>query len=166
MTPLYGHVSPETSYVVNDYPYGFQLRCKIRYWLERHPKRGWRFCSQTTNPKRGDTWNKPKASTYVRFAACMFLNDENHVTWDGISEYAEAPNALAFVQKYPGADMSTLVDWATMKACFEDQCATGNIVCTINGQVRPDSEADTARHVADAATWKQVATLLGRPIAA
>jgi hypothetical protein len=43
------------------------LRCKIRYWLEFHPKRGFRFVSQTTNPKRGNVWNKPKASTFMRF---------------------------------------------------------------------------------------------------
>jgi len=39
--------------LVEDYPYGFRLRCKIRFWLEYAPKRGFRFVSQTTNPKRG-----------------------------------------------------------------------------------------------------------------
>ena len=28
------HISPETAYVIDDYPYGFRLRCRIRYWLE------------------------------------------------------------------------------------------------------------------------------------
>ena len=31
---LQGHTTIDTAFVVNDYPYGFRLRCKIRYWLE------------------------------------------------------------------------------------------------------------------------------------
>ena len=63
-TPLYGHTSEATAYVVADYPYGFRERTQIRYWLEHKPKKGWRFVSQTLNPKTS-RWNKPKASTYV-----------------------------------------------------------------------------------------------------
>ncbi len=70
VTPLLGHTSEETAYLVNDYPYGFRLRCQIRYWMEYDKKRGFRFCSQTTNPKReGTHWNKPKKSTYYYVAA-------------------------------------------------------------------------------------------------
>lgn len=65
MKVLWGHNSAETAYVVADYPYGFRLRCQIRYWLEYRKGKGFRFVSQTTNPKRpGEVWNKPKASTY------------------------------------------------------------------------------------------------------
>src|SRR6266566_9627426 len=87
MNILKGHVSPETAFVVDDYPYGFRLRCKIRYWLEYAPKRGVRFVSQTSNPKRGNVWNKPKASTYCRFGGCMVLDEQGHVKWSGLSEY-------------------------------------------------------------------------------
>ena len=87
---LSGHVSPETAYVVADYPYGFRLRCQIRYWLEYKPKQGVRLVSQTTNPKRGDVWNKPKASTYCRFGGCMFLDENDHVQWSGLTEYGDA----------------------------------------------------------------------------
>jgi hypothetical protein len=38
MQILKGHISQETAYLVDDYPYGFRLRCKIRYWLEYQPK--------------------------------------------------------------------------------------------------------------------------------
>jgi hypothetical protein len=80
MQILSGHVSPESAYVVDDYPYGFRLRCKIRYWLEYAPRKGFRFVSQTTNPKAaGEVWNKPKASTYASIAGAMFLDDSNHV---------------------------------------------------------------------------------------
>lgn len=64
---LTGHVSEETSKLVEDYPYGRQ-RTQIRYWIETVKGKGDRFCSQTLNPKTG-RWNKPKKSTYtpVRF---------------------------------------------------------------------------------------------------
>ena len=74
MKLLKGHTSPETAYLVADYPYGFTLRCQIRYWLEWHHTRGFRFVSQTTNPKRpGIVWNKPKASTYSKFGGAMYV---------------------------------------------------------------------------------------------
>ncbi len=90
---LTGHVSPETAYVVDDYPYGFKLRCKIRYWIETKKGKGQRVVSQTTNPKASvEIWNKPKASTYseVRF---LILNESNgHVENDGIDIYAGPSN--------------------------------------------------------------------------
>lgn len=96
---LSGHTSPETAYVVDDYPYGFRLRCKIRYWLEHDLKRGFRFCSQTTNPKvEGERWNAPKKSTYTMLAI-MGLNDEGHVTWTGCSIY-DFDKVAAFGETY------------------------------------------------------------------
>ncbi len=85
--PLTGHTSPETAYVVHDYPYGFKLRCKMRYWLERDAKRGYRLCTQTTNPKKaGEVWNAPKKSTYTMLAI-MGLDEKGHVVWTGCSIY-------------------------------------------------------------------------------
>lgn len=76
---LVGHTSPETAYVVADYPYSWQLRCKIRYWIEYKAKFGYRLMSQTTNPKRpGEVWNTPKASTYS-FLLWMYLDEQDHV---------------------------------------------------------------------------------------
>jgi len=67
---LVGHVDADTAYVVDDYPYGGGLRCRIRYWIDTDISRGhagWqRFVSQTTNPRRaGQPWNHPKQSTYA-----------------------------------------------------------------------------------------------------
>lgn len=99
LKPLTGHTSQETAYVVEDYPYGFTLRCKIRYWLEYSPKKGFRFCSQTTNPKKaGEAWNAPKKSTYTMLAI-MGVNDEGHVTWTGCSIY-DFDKLAEFGEKY------------------------------------------------------------------
>lgn len=124
------HISPETAYVVDDYPYGFRLRCKIRYWLEYDAKRGVRFVSQTTNPKRGNAvWNKPKASTYARFGGAMFLDDEGHCRWDGLSEYTNGAEASAWRDTYgaavPEAAQQAMNDWVEIKLIYDDLVANG-----------------------------------------
>jgi hypothetical protein len=53
----------ECAWMVADYPYGFKLRTKIRYWIETKKEFGQREVSQTMNPKNGK-WNEPKKSTY------------------------------------------------------------------------------------------------------
>lgn len=123
MQLLFNHTSPETAYVVDDYPYGFTLRCKIRYWLEYHPKRGFRFMSQTSNPKRGHIWNKPKASTYARFGAAMLINDIGHVQWASLGEYCTAQEAKAFLDTYgdavPTDGLNMLKKWIAAKTAYE-----------------------------------------------
>lgn len=100
MRQLLGHTSPETAYVVEDYPYGFRLRCKIRYWIETKPGFGQRFVSQTTNPKKaGEVWNKPKASTYHPVLV-MGLNNDDHVVNVGLSPYAGGPEIRDFMQRF------------------------------------------------------------------
>ena len=98
---LKGHVSPETAYVVNDYPYGYRLRCQIRYWIEFKPKFGFRFMSQTTNPKRpGTVWNTPKGGTYSMFGMAMFLDEKTgHVHHAGLGEYGDGKEAEAWQAK-------------------------------------------------------------------
>jgi hypothetical protein len=105
MRTLTGHVSPETAFVVDDYPYGFTLRCKIRYWLEWKPNQGFRFVSQTTNPKLpGEVWNKPKASTYCLGPSVMLLDESNgHITWTGVSGYCSLEEVNAFIAKHEHA---------------------------------------------------------------
>jgi len=83
---LYGHNSPETAYLVNDYPYGFRLRTQIRYWIET-TKNGDRFVSQTLNPKTG-RWNKEKKSTYVEVKV-MGLDEIGHVKTTSFSHWED-----------------------------------------------------------------------------
>jgi hypothetical protein len=135
MQLLKGHISPETAFLVDDYPYGYSLRCKIRYWLEYAPKRGFRFVSQTSNPKRGHVWNKPKASTYARFGAAMFLDDKGHVQWSGLTEYCDGAEAKAFSDTFrdgvPPEGVASMDRWVAAKVAYDaaraPQKADGNI---------------------------------------
>lgn len=123
MQILKDHISPETAYVVNDYPYGFKLRCSIRYWLEHDKRHGFRLVSQTTNPKRGNVWNKPKASTYSKFGGCMYLDDNGHVKWAGLSEYSDGAEAKAWQDTYgdgvPESGRAILNKWVAAKLAYD-----------------------------------------------
>ena len=101
---IFGHTSPETAYLVEDYPYGFRLRTQIRYWIET-TKNGDRFCSQTKNPKVSyELWNKPKKSTYSAVGV-MFLDENNHVKWTGFSlGWTKEDKIMAFVDEIGGKD--------------------------------------------------------------
>jgi len=128
---LTGHTSPETAYVVEDYPYGFRLRCKIRYWVEFKPKKGFRFVSQTTNPKRpGEVWNKPKASTYSLFGGAMFLDENEHVQFSGLSEYSDGAEAKAWAETYgeavPEAGRVILNKWVAAKVAYAANRESGD----------------------------------------
>lgn len=107
MTPIYGHKSEETAYVVEDYPYGYKLRCTIRYWLEFKPSKGYRFVSQTKNPKN-NRWNAPKASTYMSVSGCMFLDENGHVKWSGVSHYSSLADLKRFAESFPEADLTAV----------------------------------------------------------
>jgi hypothetical protein len=117
------HVSADTAYVVADYPYGFRLRCSIRYWLDIS-KHGVRLMSQTTNPKvPGVRWNKPKASTYQRFAGALYLDSVGHVQWAGLGEYSDAAEAVAYRDMFrAGVPQSMLLGldaWVAAKVAYE-----------------------------------------------
>ena len=89
---LSGHDSPDNAYVVDDYPYGYTLRTKIRYWVETSERFGQRFVSQTLKPGT-DQWNRPKASTYTSFVVLFIDDTNNHVHWAGWHPY-NGPDAL------------------------------------------------------------------------
>lgn len=101
---LQGHTSFETAYIIEDYPYGFRLRCKQAVWIEeckKGAKKGeFRLVTRTTNPKAaGEVWNKPKTGTYSRFLL-MGLNDEGHVVTTGFSDYCPTDQVKAFFSTY------------------------------------------------------------------
>lgn len=149
--PLYGHTSEATAYLVDDYPYGFRERTQIRYWLEHKPKKGWRFVSQTMNPKT-TRWNKPKTSTYAEWGAAMYLDDVDHVQWTGIGPYSDERAIRDFVTTFPDAknDLKSVV---RAKIHFLKGRIGGEIFFTINGQKQPTTEADVLRLRDELSAW-------------
>lgn len=124
MQILTGHTSPETAYVLSDYPYGFKLRCSIRYWIEYKPKLGCRVISQTTNPKRsGTVWNNQKSSTYSRFGAALYLDDAGHVRAAGLNEYSNGAEAEAWRAMYgagvPSEAVGLMDRWVAAKLAYD-----------------------------------------------
>jgi hypothetical protein len=158
--PLYGHTSEATAYLVEDYPYGFTLRSQIRYWLEHKPKKGWRFVSQTKNPKTG-RWNKPKASTYTDWGAAMFLDEKGHVAWTGIGPYSDEKAILAFVQAFPEAKTELKKVVPAKKRVLED-LISGKRYFTINGVRQEQSPQDIERLNNELAIWEEIGALVDR----
>lgn len=166
-TPLHGHTSPETAMVVEDYPYGFRLRCRIRYWLETHPRHGVRFVSQTTNPKieGREVWNKPKASTYCAVAGGMYLDGDGHATWTGIG-HGDGPAAVAaFLADWPECRALPTVRAhaiynGRMAVAFALAAEKGQSGFAINGVPTPCHAGDLERHRADADAWRAILATL------
>jgi hypothetical protein len=144
MTPLYGHISEDTAYLVTDYPYG-RLRCWIKFWLETDPRKGVRFCSQTQNPKNL-RWNAPKKSTYARLGGAMYLDDLGHCTWRALSEYAGVEEILKFLKDFgPLSANDILKDFVRVKTEMWRKRVSGEVrlVTTVNGvpvQKTPEEE--------------------------
>jgi len=153
--PLYGHTSEATAYVVDDYPYGYNVRTSIRYWLEHKPNKGWRFVSQTKNPKT-DRWNKSKASTYADWGGALYLDDKGHVHWDGVGPYTDEKKFLAFVQAFPGADMSMIRKVVPAKIKLAQDMLSGRKFFTINGVRQEQSAADIARLTKELEIWQEI----------
>lgn len=130
ITILSNRTSPDTAYLIEDYPYGFRLRCKIRYWLDCDVKKGARLMSQTTNPKvAGEVWNKPKASTYSRFGGCMYLDENGHVQWSGLNEYTDGKQASEWRDTYGAGCPEVLAPvmdrWVRAKVAYDEARAGG-----------------------------------------
>ncbi len=116
---LLGHTSQETAHQVDDYPYGFKLRCKMRCWIEHKPKLGYRFVQQTSNPKNPlatptrPVWNKPKAGQYSKIAMAMYVDEKGHVQHTALSEYCGPERVAAYLEHFPcPADLRV---WVKMK---------------------------------------------------
>jgi hypothetical protein len=158
MQPLYNHTSPETAYLVDDYPYGRTVRCRIRYWLESKPGKGCRLVSQTENP-RTLVWNKPKASTYAMLGA-MHLDEKGHVQWRALSAYFGAEEALAFVRDFPLASgVGLIMVWATKRAAVVQAYLDGTAYVTINNVPQPLTATERARHEKELPVWQEAARL-------
>lgn len=157
--PLYGHDSMANAYMVDDYPYGFRLRCKIRYWVEYAPKKGYRMVSQTTNPKIADreVWNKPKAGTYSAVAGCLYLDSKDQVQMAVVTPYSTAEQCLEFANDFPKYDFKLLGKWATMKLEYCYKMITGKAHWMVNDVKQETSDSDKGRYRAEAEIWSKLA---------
>lgn len=61
-TLLHGHLSPETAYTKDNYPY-YSKTCNARWWVETNSRGQQRAIFQTQNPKTNE-WNNPKPGLY------------------------------------------------------------------------------------------------------
>jgi hypothetical protein len=103
--PLAGHVSFETAYIVENYPYG-SLRTQMKYWVETKDKHGQRVVTCSLNPKT-NRWNKPHAGTYSQ-VICLFINEENgHVEHTHLGVWESYSDLNAFENAFD----SVMTDW-------------------------------------------------------
>lgn len=105
---LVGHVSAETSYLQDSYPYGFNLRCWRRVWIETSTRKGTgqRFVTQTSNPKKpGLVWNKPVLGTYSVISVMYLDEANNHVETAGLGLYTYENKIEEFVAKFGEAEL-------------------------------------------------------------
>ncbi len=97
---LVGHISADTAFVVSDYPYGFELRCQKRYWVETKKGYGQRLVTQTSNPKKPGTWNKPKPGTYSPLVVLYVEPQTGHVQATAWTGYDGKDALCDFATKY------------------------------------------------------------------
>ena len=76
-TPAKKFIKTSEKIEINDYPYGFKLRCTMFDYIEFDAKKGYRHCTQTINPKN-DRLNNPKKSTYYTLML-RYYNELGHI---------------------------------------------------------------------------------------
>lgn len=131
---LYGYDSQEKSYEVDNYPWGFKLKTKIRYWIETKENYGQRLCSQTQNPKTLK-WCSPKYSTYSRIAI-LFLDEKNHVRHETINFYNNKEKIECFLVQHK----EHLTDY--QKEALKQIIATDTIMSKVKIEIVPVGEGN------------------------
>jgi len=108
------HNSPESAYVINDYPFGRKLRCFKRVWVERTNKGSKKGCfrvmEQTTKREvnyikdqyetapvdKPELWNKPKAGRYGLLKILYIDPETGYVERSGLMEFPWNEHILKF----------------------------------------------------------------------
>jgi hypothetical protein len=159
-TVLYDHTSENTAYVVENYPYG-RDRTLMRYWMEYKKGKGYRFVSQTLNPKTKQ-WNKPSASTYSDALVMVKLDSNGHIVSLSPTSWLTAETIQKLRHYGQGYSQETLGEirvgalgsfnyYANM---LKYQKQTGLSGWAVNGVPQPIKEGDIERsreHMFDAA---------------
>lgn len=71
------YIQTNNKVTVENYPYGFTLKTTLFDYIEFNPKKGYRHCTQTINPKSGRL-NNPKKSTYYKLLF-RYYNEVGHI---------------------------------------------------------------------------------------
>lgn len=119
------HVSEETAYLISDYPYG-RLRCQKRVWLETSPRKGVRMVTRTSNPKRGNDWNNAsKAGVYSRYGGTLYLDENNHVQFAGVTEYDNFDELQKWAAIFGAGNVmpAKFAAWFKMKKIYTEKLA-------------------------------------------
>jgi hypothetical protein len=85
MKILSGHDSPETAYIIDDYPSGFHARCRKRIWVETKQGFGQRACYQTSGKSYTGAWCAVKKGTYNLITVLYIDETTGYVEINGIS---------------------------------------------------------------------------------
>ena len=75
----------DNALMVENYPWGFKLKTKRKYWIESNKTQGDRLCFCTLNPKT-DKWCAVKKSTY-NAVELLYIADNGYIKSDGIYKY-------------------------------------------------------------------------------
>ena len=75
----------DNALMVENYPWGFRLKTKRKYWIESNKTQGDRLCFCTLNPKT-NKWCAVKKSTY-NAVELLYIADNGHIKSDGIYKY-------------------------------------------------------------------------------
>jgi len=167
--PLYGHDSPQSAYVIDDYPSGFRARCRKRVWLEYKARSGWRLVEQTSEkwypgeePAKDAelSWNKPKASTYSDVAACMYLDAQDHVQYDALSMHTSASHVAEFMKEFPKADFSGIKVCVIFQAKYLVSKLKG-ATWVVNGEPQPVSDHELGEVRKNLEAWSEIGKEVG-----
>jgi len=110
---IYNAVDFDTAIEVNNYPWGFRLKTKVKYWIESNNK-GDRLIKQTLNPKTNE-WCKPKKSTYSE-AMVMTSKQENDKTFISYEQISNFSN-IKEVSLFENTHKNHLTDRQLKKIC-------------------------------------------------
>ena len=137
---IYNKDSADNAVVVEDYPWGYKLRTKRKYWIET-TKRGDRLCYQTLNPKT-DKWCAVKKSTYSGIMV-LYENEDGHIKTIGLDPQWSGEEGLAnFLNN---VDETKLTDAQRAKICETKtihHCQKlVEVKCEINPQRTPEEQA-------------------------
>lgn len=154
--------------MIEDYPYSFKLRCKMRAWIETSSRYGQRVARQKTNPKKNNKWNKPTYSTYYDLMA-MRLSDDGKVEtsylrrgWHRSEEIAE------WIEKhrdYVDSDEHVArTARAMLRSAVVSDCKSKVIVSTIKGKEVSRREVKPLISEASAKKYLELADEIYKPL--